>query len=232
MSISHQERHHRLRRRLRFEMQQSRTSGNGGPAAARADRSMGARTSRVRELREGQQSQDTAAASADVPRLNIPQDLLRRFRPIPENDGGVCPPTEFITPQQQDFLGENMGLPMEVWPSLIKKPVLTLPQTLTCSYWMDWACANQCLPPGAGCMLMHPNTYESELQARTSMIALDGTHTPLQQDIQIRAHGYPYAVWRWIVTQDTEEPMSDNDFELISTSDLPVTATESAVQTE
>ena len=81
-------------------------------------------------------------------------------------------------------------------------------------------------------MLMYPNTYESELQAGTSTIALDGTHTPLQQDIQIRAHGFPYAVWSWIVTQDTEESMSDNDFELISASVLPVTAAESAVQTE
>jgi hypothetical protein len=75
-------------------------------------------------------------------------------------------------------------------------------------------------------------TIESELRAGTSMITLDGIHTPLQQDIQIKAHGYPYAVWRWIVTQDAEEEMSERSFELISTSVLPVTAAESAVQTE
>ena len=81
-------------------------------------------------------------------------------------------------------------------------------------------------------MLMHPNTYVAELEARTSMIGLFGPRTPLQQDINIKAHGYPMAVWRWIVAQDTEEPKSDNEFELVSTADLPVTAAESAVQTE
>ena len=137
------DRHQRLQQRLRSEMQGG--PNNGTSAAGGADRSQTARANRVRELRQ-EASSEPAAEGAEFSVDEIPAELLLRFKRIPDTDGGLCPAFESMTEQQQDFMGENMGLPLEMWRTLEKTPVLALPQTTVCKHWMDWACATGQLP--------------------------------------------------------------------------------------
>ena len=119
----------------------------------------------------------------------IPEQLLQLFKRIPQSDGGTCPAYVSLTQREQDFMGENMGLRAELWRHLVKTPVLALPQTDICKYWMDWACATQQLPYGAGCMLMNPNTYEADLRDFNEILTHHGPHTASQQEVHIRHKG-------------------------------------------
>jgi hypothetical protein len=216
------ERHQRLQNRLRSEMQGS--PNNEAPAAGGADRSQTARANRVRELRQ-ETSSGSAAVGADFSVDEIPPALLLRFKKIPDTDGGLCPAFESMTEEQQDFMGENMGLPIEKWRTLVKTPVLALPQTKVCKHWMDWACATGQLPYGAGCMLMNPNQYENDIWLGLRVVGHHGPHTTAQQDVHILAHGYPMTVWQWIVAPDPDGDRLDDGFELVqdteSTCDYP-----------
>jgi hypothetical protein len=193
MFLSLADRHERLQRRLLSEMQHrahqevQETSAN--PSADRA------RRVRDRRQEEGT-TQSSAARGGDSPTGNIPEQLLLRFKPIPESDGGTCPDYLRLTQQDQDFRGENMGLPIESWPFLLKAPVLALPQTDMCKFWMEWARATQHLR-GVVFILMNPERYEEDLLTGSDILTHHGPHTAAQQDVHIRAFGYPMAVWRW-----------------------------------
>ena len=179
-----------------------------------ADRSQTARANRVRDLRQEAES-GTAAGGADFSTEHIPSQLLLRFKKIPDTDGGVTPAFETLTDQEKDFMGENMGLDMDKWDSLVKTPCLMLPQTAVCKRWMDWACATQKLPYGAGCFLIDKVKYENDLWLGTQIFSHHGPHTADQQEVHILAHGYPMTVWRWIVAPDPEGTTLDDGFELV-----------------
>ena len=197
--------------------------GQRSSVAESADRSIVARARRVRDLRqEAAASRDTAAVGADnstradfVAFSQIPGHLLSHFRAIPESDGGVPPAFVIMTESEQDFMGENMGLEMEAWRLLVKSPVLALPQIQYCQYWLDWAVATKRLPEGARCMMMNPNAYEASVRNPSEVLTHHGTHNADQQDVHIRAHGYPMAVWRWVVSPDLDEDALDAGFELV-----------------
>jgi hypothetical protein len=200
--------------------------GQEGPAAESADRSTRARARQVRNLRqENEASGSSAANGADnststdsIAFAQIPKHLLSRFKRIPDSDGGIHPAYVSMTRSEQDFVGENMGLEMEMWQHLVKTPVLALPQTAYCKYWMDWAVATRQLPYGTGCMLMHPDAYESSVKTPGEALTHHGPHNADQQDFHIKACGYPMAVWRWIVSPDYDGDTLDDGFELIEPS--------------
>ncbi len=150
---------------------------------------------RDRRQEEGT-TRSSAARGGDSPTENIPEQLLLRFKPIPESDGGTCPAYLRLTQQDQDIRGENMGLPMESWPFLVKEPMLALPQTDMCKFWMEWARATQHLHDTVF-SLMNPEKYEKDLLTGSDILTHHGPHTAAQQDVHIRAFGYPMAVWRW-----------------------------------
>ena len=227
MSTCLRDRHKRLQERLRSEMdQQTQASNQQGSAAASADRSSAARALRVRSLREEREATGhTAACGADnstradfVAFAQIPGHLLAHFKAIPDSDGGIHPPILSMTQQEQDFMGENMGLEMHEWRLLVKSPVLALPHTPHCQYWLAWAVANKRLPEGSRCMMMSPNAYESSVRNPCEIVTHHGIHSADQQDVHVKAHGYPMAVWQWVVSPDWEGDALDDAFELVGTS--------------
>ena len=221
------ERHKRLQERLRSEMQQrAQQEGQESPAAESADRSRTARARHVRNLRQEREASGSSAANgvdnstrADfIAFSQIPGHLLGHFKQIPDSDGGIHPAYVSMTRTEQDFVGENMGLEMEMWQHLVKTPVLALPQTTLRKYWMDWAVATRRLPYGAGCMLMNPNDYESSVRNPGEALTHHGLHNAARQDVHIMACGYPMAVWRWIVSPDYDGDTLDDGFELVEPS--------------
>ena len=140
------------------------------------------------------------------------------FKAIPDNDGGVHPAFVSMTRAEQDFMGEKLGLEMDEWRLLVKSPVLALPQTTYCQYWMDLAVATKRLPEGAGCMLMDPNDYEESVGNPAEALTHHGLHSADQQEVHIKAHGYPMAVWRWIASPDWDGDTLDDGFELVGPS--------------
>ena len=216
MSLSFINRHNKLQQRLLREMSNSNQASNEKPAAESADRSSKARAEHMKNLRREREAQGSSAAGgADgFSVIKIPEHLLLLFRRIPPSDGGTCPSYISLTPSEQDFMGENMGLKAELWHLLVKSPVLSLPHTSLCKYWMDWACATHQLPDGAGCMLMNPNTYDADIR-EPGTLTHHGPHTAAQQDVHIKSCGYPMAVWRWVVAPDYDDTTLDDGFQLI-----------------
>ena len=130
-------RHKRLQLRLQSEMQRtSDRAAQEASAAVGADRSQTARANKVRDLRQ-EAERGTAADGADFSTEEIPSHMLLRFKKIPKTDGGFTPAWEKMTDQEKDFMGENMGLEIDKWNSLVKTPCLMLPQTVICKHWMD-----------------------------------------------------------------------------------------------
>ena len=102
-------------------------------------------------------------------------------------------------------MGKTLGLQRNAWKLLVKSPVLALPQTTYCRYWMDWAVATENLPEGSGCMMMNPSEALTQPEGRG----------PDSQDGHIKEHGYPMAVWRWIVAPDWDGDTLDSGFNLV-----------------
>ena len=190
----------------------------------------------MRNLRQEREAwENSAAYGADnstradfVAFSQIPGHLLAHFKVIPDSDGGVRPAFLRMTQAEQDFMGENMGLEMEAWRLLVKSPVLALPQIQYCQYWLDWAVATKRLPEGARCTMMNPNAYEASVRNPSEVLTHHGTHDADQQDVHIRAHGYPMAVWRWVVSPDLGGDTLDAGFELVGTSTNQEVATAAA----
>ena len=63
-------------------------------------------------------------------------------------------------------------------------------------------------------MLMNPNTYDVDIREPGTFMH-HGPHTAAQQDVHIKASGYPMAVWRWIVAPDYDGDTLDDGFQLI-----------------
>lgn len=216
MSLSFIDRHYKLQQRLLREMSNANQASREKPAAESADRSSKARAEHMRNLRKEEEAQRSSGADgADgFSLIEIPEHLLLLFRKIPPSDGGTCPSYISLTPSEENLMGENMGLKADLWHLLVKSPVLSLPHTCLCKYWMDWACATHQLPEGAGCMLMNPNTYNADIHD-PGTVTHHGPHTAAQQDVHIKSCGYPMAVWRWIIAPDYEGNTLDDGFQLI-----------------
>jgi hypothetical protein len=129
---------------------------------------------------------------------SIPEDatIESRFRPVTDTVPEFLP----ITDTERDTVGNAMGLPVQDWDKLIKRPVLTLPQTPLATRWMRWASSNRNLPRGAGFIMMHPNNYNEQ-----AMLS-NRPHTAQHQDISLRAFGKPMVFWQFIVAVDDETP--------------------------
>jgi len=120
----------------------------------------------------------------------------RLFQEVPDTTPEFMP----MTTEEQDRMGENMGLPMRQWRKLAKQPVLTLPQTLACQSWLNWATSMDKLPRGAGIMLMTPANYMEQLNlningpGRRDRVTVP--HTVQDQDTSIRKNGHPIVFWQ------------------------------------
>ena len=181
--------------------------------AESADHSNSARAQGRKSLTQEQQgSRGSAAGGADRPSraelaalARIPKHLVARFKAIPSSDGGVHPACLSMTTTEQEFMGAKMGLQRQDWKRLVKSAVLALPQTTNCQYWMDWAIATRHLPEGSGCKMMNPSDALTQPES----------HGSASQDSHIAEHGYPMAVWRWIVSPDWEGDTLDSGFSLV-----------------
>ena len=118
----------------------------------------------------------------------------RRWRPVQE----ATPELLELTREQQDELGHSMGLPHEQRQSLIKRAVLTLPDTPLCRAWLAWATHTGNVPSGAGVTLLEPAEYQEQVQLH----AISGSvayHSPKDQDDSINRLGSPMPFWQMVV---------------------------------
>lgn len=118
----------------------------------------------------------------------------RRWKPVQD----ATPELRDLTQEQQDELGHSMGLPHEQRQSLIKRKVLTLPQTPLCQAWAAWATHTGNLPSGADISLMEPAEYQElvQLHAISGAVAY---HTPKDQDDSINKSGSPIPFWQTVM---------------------------------
>ena len=185
-------------------------------AAESAENSSTSKKHQKGSPKRAQQSARTSAAKGDdnsqqaglEALSHIPPRLLATFKAIPAGKGGVHPAFLSMTSSEQEFMGKKLGLQRNAWRLLVKSPVLAFPQTTYCQHWMNWAVATNNLPDGSGCMMMNPS------EALTQPDGLG----PECQDDHIKKHGYPMAVWRWIVAPDWDEDTLDSGFTLVSPS--------------
>ena len=98
-----------------------------------------------------------------------------------------------MTEAEQDAFGERMGHDILRWRDLQKRPVLCIPNTPRCAAWLEWAQANNALPPGAGFMMMHSNVYTERF-----MVGAMG-HSAKDQEDHVIAHGRPMVNWQFVV---------------------------------
>ena len=101
------------------------------------------------------------------------------------------PPPDYLplSGEERLMVATELGIPREDWENIVKRPVLTLPQTPLCELYMEWFHASTDGPPGVGIVIMSANQFIQDYgsTALNSLLA------------SLRQHGRPVAHYQFLV---------------------------------
>ena len=94
-----------------------------------------------------------------------------------------------LSEEERVIVAAELGLPREDWEYIVKRPVLSLPQTPLCEQCMEWFQSSLDGPPGVGIVMMTTSQFVQDYGST----ALSSLIASLQQ------HGRPTAHYQFLI---------------------------------